>query len=644
MIKLVGQLSAMGSFPIATAQDIICSDNERLQEKIDNGTLGGGDSSVTLTQEEYELLGDEEKFNGLYYTYDTKRIYKNGIQYGANEPIELTMAEFKALKESGALDEQQEYIITTDENGVLLEASDIGYSNAVSNLNATTVQGAIDKVNDKVDNLIDDTDLTSTTSTLSANKIKNAVTYSFDTQSGSVKYIKFKPSVTPISVVDIYGGKIEILGASKSVSNPDYKTVKVVRLSYGDWGSYDATQVPSVVHTKIGELYYYSTDEYYYLKLYNYASFTMTGLATAPEVVASLPVEESEMTLIPESAFAYKSDLDTKGLVANAQNFKIDLTKNNAYWYGMFTFSFVYGATPCEITVTITNEVYYTITKGQNVVSAITYTQDGANYTIGIDFTAKMYGTQVVEMPSEFGVVNSFTAETYAGDTTANLQLDSARTYTTLAELGLTADATFQNVISALPKGGSALLGVKEFTNYQTIFPYEDGNDQFARIHIVKGVADGSSMYARWFRKDGVKEAIAIFNINDNKFVGWQKIIVENSKTDPYSCTGYKALTGTEDLFTLPCGHYVSANINTTYNYPITDSSNVTAHIYVLGCLNEPANNKGYRIILYFDNKGRMYRINEWWGSFSNGWKEIATKEYVDSKIADLQAQINALK
>ena len=125
---------------------------------------------------------------------------------------------------------------------------------------------------------------------------------------------------------------------------------------------------------------------------------------------------------------------------------------------------------------------------------------------------------------------------------------------------------------------------------------------------------------------------------------GWRKIIVENSKTDPYSCTGYKALTGTEDLFTLPCGHYVSDKINTAYNYPITDSSNATAHIYVLGCLNEPANNKGYRIILYFDNKNRMYRINEWWGSFSNGWKEIITKDYVDSKIADLQAQINALK
>ena len=99
---------------------------------------------------------------------------------------------------------------------------------------------------------------------------------------------------------------------------------------------------------------------------------------------------------------------------------------------------------------------------------------------------------------------------------------EGATTYTSLTELGLTADATFQDVVDTLPKGGSALLGVTEFTNYQTIFPYEEGNDQFSRVHIVKGTEDGSRVYARWFRKDGVKEAIAIFNINDNTFGGWQ--------------------------------------------------------------------------------------------------------------------------
>ena len=302
--------------------------------------------------------------------------------------------------------------------------------------------------------------------------------------------------------------------------------------------------------------------------------------------------------------------------------------------------------------------------------------------------------------------------------------------YTSLAELGLTADATLNDVIATMPKGSRALLGVTEFTNYQTIFPYEEGNDQFGRVYIVKGNDIGRT-YAKWFRKDGAKEAIAIMNINDNQITGWQKVgirtyttleelgldasatlndainampfsssallgvtmftdyqtifpyaetndqysrvyIVKSDslsrvyivwfnkngskyaianvdgnnkvvgwnniltqKSDPYTCSTYTPLTGTEDLFTLPCGHYVSANINTTYNYPITDT-NTTAHIYVLGCLNDPANNKGYRIILYFDNKGRAYRINEWWGVFTdNRWQEIAKKTIYNS-VAEL--------
>ena len=84
MIKLVDQLSAMGSFPIATAQDIVCSDNERLQEKIDNGTLGGGGGStaITITQEEYDALDPQEQLEGEFYCYDSGRHFRNGVEYG----------------------------------------------------------------------------------------------------------------------------------------------------------------------------------------------------------------------------------------------------------------------------------------------------------------------------------------------------------------------------------------------------------------------------------------------------------------------------------------------------------------------------------------------------------------------------------
>ena len=113
-IKLVDELKAMGNFPIAHAEGInlVKTDGteDNLQNLFDNGELGGGDDSTTLTQTEYEALSEEQKLNGLYYTYDTKRIYKNGVQYGASD------------------------------------AEDIGYNNVESGIQATTVQGAIDKV------------------------------------------------------------------------------------------------------------------------------------------------------------------------------------------------------------------------------------------------------------------------------------------------------------------------------------------------------------------------------------------------------------------------------------------------------------------------------------------------------------------
>lgn len=132
----------MGNFAVATATDIVCSDNERLQDKIDNGTLGG-DNSIITTEAEYLALPEEERLNNSYYLYDIGVHYKNGVAYSRKKPIQLTMDEYKTL---GEVDPDQEYIVSADEQGILLEASDIGYSNAVSNLPCTTVQGAIDKI------------------------------------------------------------------------------------------------------------------------------------------------------------------------------------------------------------------------------------------------------------------------------------------------------------------------------------------------------------------------------------------------------------------------------------------------------------------------------------------------------------------
>ena len=147
-IKLVDELKAMGNFPIAHAEGInlVKTDGteDNLQTLYNNGELSGGDTSQTLTEAEYLALPEEERLNNSYYLYDVGVHYKNGVAYSRKKPIQLTMEEYKAL---GEVDPDQEYIVSADEQGILLEASDIGYSNAVSNLPCTTVQGAIDKVN-----------------------------------------------------------------------------------------------------------------------------------------------------------------------------------------------------------------------------------------------------------------------------------------------------------------------------------------------------------------------------------------------------------------------------------------------------------------------------------------------------------------
>ena len=115
-----------------------------------------------------------------------------------------------------------------------------------------------------------------------------------------------------------------------------------------------------------------------------------------------------------------KVSTNTKELVTNAQNFKLDITKRNASFYGFIKLEYLYGYHLCEVCIGISSAIAYTVTKGKNLIDKITYTVDGANIVFGIDFTSKVYGVQVVEMPSDFGTINSLTAESFTGSTVAN--------------------------------------------------------------------------------------------------------------------------------------------------------------------------------------------------------------------------------
>ena len=97
----------------------------------------------------------------------------------------------------------------------------------------------------------------------------------------------------------------------------------------------------------------------------------------------------------------------------------------------------------------------------------------------------------------------------------------SSVSYTSLSELGLTADATIEDVVNALKNGESFLAPVNTFTNYETIFPNELPNDKWNKIHIIKGISFSHS-HIRCFSQNGTCEYLA--NINNTNVVSWNDV------------------------------------------------------------------------------------------------------------------------
>ena len=107
-------------------------------------------------------------------------------------------------------------------------------------------------------------------------------------------------------------------------------------------------------------------------------------------------------------------------------------------------------------------------------------------------------------------------------DKLSDLPTDSgSKCYTTLDELGLTADATVEDVVNALKSGESFLAPVNIFTNYETIFPNKVSNDQCNKIHIIKGTSLPNS-HIRCFSQSGTCEYLA--NVNDTNVVSWNDV------------------------------------------------------------------------------------------------------------------------
>ena len=335
---------------------------------------------------------------------------------------------------------------------------------------------------------------------------------------------------------------------------------------------------------------------------------------------------------------------NTRGLVANAQNFKIDLTKNNAYWYGMFTFSFVYGTAPCEITVTITDNVYYTITQGQNLVSALTYTQDGANYTIGIDLTAKVYGTQVIDIPSEFGTINSLTAEQFVGDTTAISKGQDCNEiiYTSLSGnlAGITTVLDLVNALLTEYRATSPKKPIRfvsgEFTKTTlTDLPVTYGLLQITvagwdviEVRLAHSANGFKTMYYGFVNRISGEESISS--------ITWRTVEVPITELTDLGLDGSATIQNIMDKMSI--GQHCI--INTSRFDDKTEVDNIEYGKVEIRRLSSGMWSLWLEDVLHGSTVAHGTCAN---GKFA-GWHYFTTKEYVDSKIADLQAQINALK
>ena len=137
------------------------------------------------------------------------------------------------------------------------------------------------------------------------------------------------------------------------------------------------------------------------------------------------------------------------------------------------------------------------------------------------------------------------------------VNISTQRTYTELVQLGLTADATVDDVLSKLQPGEVFTAGVTQFTNYQTLFPYDTSNDQYSRVFIQQGTSLATA-YVKWFRKDGSREALANLD-SSNKIRGWNEHtmneIIHTSLTESLS-----GITTTLDLINALITEYRAKN------------------------------------------------------------------------------------
>ena len=599
-IKLADTLAPMADFPAVMAEHTAFEDGETLQEKYETGQLGGGGASYTqLSQAEYDALSDDEKMDGREYrTYDTGHIYKLGIEYGKDadisrsEVLKTYVSLYNLNTKKGLSLAWENNVDNTQKIIDALEGREEFMDSFSSSTNRIGIVGNYGTTINNFHIIKRSADLAIITATTNAGTILNR-TYTNGTLSDwcvniavytSLEQLGLTADATVEDVVNALKSGESFLAPVNTFTN--YETIFPNKLPNDQWNKIHIIKGTSLANSHIRCFSQSGTSEYL-------ANINNTNVVSWNDVsgtyidISDSTIEKLGNEILKYPVGRYRINSTTTGnkfidLPSGAET-KCGLIEVNGTAVGKspFTDTWVYrmykfdcltgissyvrrlnsGATAGQIEVDSgwqkeASQIYnylsqLGLTAPVSVGEIFNAMPDKSMAVIACEDTTD----HITDVPTHYGVltikkneIGRFSIDyqislasspcnvkrwigTLKGNDGTGLywkQLSTEPTFITLSDTGLTADATFQDLIDALPKGGSALLGVTEFTNYQTIFPYAEGNDQFARVHIVKGTADGSRVYARWFRKDGVKEAIAKFSINTNKFDGWKEMVTKD--------------------------------------------------------------------------------------------------------------------
>ena len=235
------------------------------------------------------------------------------------------------------------------------------------------------------------------------------------------------------------------------------------------------------------------------------------------------------------------------------------------------------------------------------------------------------------------------------------------KTYTTLDELGLTADATVDDVYDALKDGETAILATSEFTNQLTMFPSFCTNDQYAILQVEK--KNGNRAFIEWRQKDGNAYAIGGLDYN-NKFTNWDNLVrfkkdgfgddsiitIGDAVSSDGTIQTLESLGFSNDILTWKTGIYKVSHVAGLVNLP-KDINPDNSPAFRLEHHNlkkwqgnhNPSNNTwGIRTSVFYADNGNIYTIHYQSGDtageyiINDDWKTIHTEKEDDNYIPNM--------